>query len=484
MFKNIIYKKKDVIIAFGFAFALMIWLLHSSSTMGVDFGGDVTDIWKTISSFYSGNIQPSYVLYKGFLSVYPYVWLYELSNFFGLSSWFFIKLFHCVLFSYVSAVGFPFIISKLLKVDVKFWRRILVIFLMFILWKPNSALQSMMIDLPALTFFILSVSAALKIAENKLKTNKAFFIYTGIIMGLASTYTGQYLPAIVLLVIYVLANLFSKESLKSTAKKITVIFPVALLFIGIMIPRVYNVYFEKTVVNTMRENGARIPSSKDWTDIGLGQAKRRYNLIWESTIPNHRSLAIIKQDKGADYENFAENGVYTRKEVCGLIIKHPVDFITSWCNGFLLTVSMRGQHRSVLCLFTSYTALFLALYAIFKRCKTLKEFFSKEILIVLGFISTSLVTCLMHFEPRYVMAFQGLFLSAAFLDNILWDGVKNFIAWAKKLFSKTDHVNLKSTKFPYPFAIYVLFVIMCFTNYAALIENVGVDPSILFNWIY
>ena len=54
--------------------------------MGVGYGGDVTDIWETITSFYSGNIYPSYVLYKGILSVYPYVWFYELSKIFVVGS--------------------------------------------------------------------------------------------------------------------------------------------------------------------------------------------------------------------------------------------------------------------------------------------------------------------------------------------------------------------------------------------------------------
>jgi len=106
------------------------------------------------------------------------------------------------------------------------------------------------------------------------------------------------------------------------------------LFSGIMIPRAYDNHFERTIVNSMRENGAFIPKGIEWAELGIGQAKRRYNLFWEPTIPNHRSLAIIKQDKGNEYENFAGNGVYKKEEVLYLILKHPVDFITSWCNVF------------------------------------------------------------------------------------------------------------------------------------------------------
>lgn len=488
MYKNIacaINRQKYVIISFCFAFSLMVWLLRSSHSMGVGRGGDVTDIWKTITSFYSGNIQPSYVLYKGFLSIYPYVWFYELSKFFGLNSWFFIKLFHCFLFSYISAVGFPYIISKLLKIEIKFWRRILVIFLMFILWKPNHALQDMMIDLWSLTLFILAVSIALKLLENKIKTFTCVSFFAGLVLGTASLGSGQYFLPVVILIVALLINLFSKENIKNVSKKFILIIYAIMMVVGVMVPKAYDVHFEKTVVDPMREDGANIIPSKVWLDIGLGLAKRRYNLFWEPTIPNHRSLSIIKQDKGDDYESFIQNEmIYSKRELIDLIRKHPVDFVTSWCNGLFLTVSMHGEHRSILCLLISYTALFLSLYAVFKRCKKLKDIFSVKLLIVLSFISVTIAPCINHLELRYVMAFQGLFLSAAFLDHIIWNGIKNFLLWIKSLFSRTASMNLKNINIPYSFVIYVLFIIMCFSNYAALIENVGVDPSILFSWIY
>lgn len=484
MVKKIIYKNKDIIISFLFAFSLMLWLFTSNTTMGLGYSGDVSDIWKTVTSFYSENIYPSYVLYKGFLSVYPYVWFYELSKFFNLGSFFFIKIFHCCLFSYISAIGFPFIVSKLLKIEIKFWRRILLIFLMFILWKPNGALQYMMIDLWSLFLFVLAVITVLKLSEMNLEHHKIFTALTGLILGFASLGSGQYFLPTIFLILYVLVNKFLPFDMKKFSKKSTIILSLVILFGGIMLPRAYDSHFEKTIVNPMRENGASIPKGITWVELEIGQAKRRYNLFWEPTIPNNRSLAIIKQDKGDNYEKFAKDGIYTKEEVLSLILKHPIDFITSWCNGFLLTISMHGEHRSILCLFISYTALFLALYAIFKRCKNLKDILSAKTLITLSFISIIIAPCLNHFEARYVIAFQGLFLSVALLDNTLWEKLKCFKSFLKKLFSKSEYTNLKKLKIPYSFVIYVIFVFMCFTNYAALIENVGVDPSILFNWIY
>ena len=42
--------------------------------------GDAADIWKTIKTYYTDDVYGSYVLYKGLLSIYPYVWLYKLAQ--------------------------------------------------------------------------------------------------------------------------------------------------------------------------------------------------------------------------------------------------------------------------------------------------------------------------------------------------------------------------------------------------------------------
>jgi len=480
-------KKIAIMGSFLFAFILMAWMIDPLPDMLLG-GGDVTDIWKTITSFYSGNIQPSYVLYKGFLSVYPYVWFYKLSSVLSMSPWFFMKLYHCILFAYVSAIGFPFIISKLLKIEIKFWRRILVIIAFFIFWKSNNALQQIMIDLPALTFFVLSVSAALKIGEKKLKTPKLYFIYTGIVMGLASTFTGQYMPALIIIFIYIIINMFRKRGVEKKHAALLSLLAISLIIIGVSVPRAYNQHFEKTIVNELRSEGAWIPSASDWSKLGIRRLKRNYTLFSVATIPSNRTLAIIKDDKKEGYEEFFNSyDGYTNAEIKQLILKHPVDFITTWCNGLLLSVSLNNNQNSVVYLFLSYSLLFISLYIIFKRIRITKDLFSTNTLIVIAFLCCSLVTCLMHLEMRYVMAFQGLYIAAAILEGTMWNTVKSIGGLVKECIEKRSiklfFSTIKNSKFPWTFVIYLVFVIMCFMNYAALLENCGPDPaSILFKY--
>lgn len=486
---NFIYQKRGQIIAFVFTMCITLFTLLPQKDMLLG-GGDVSDIWKTISSFYSSNVEPSYVLYKGFLSIYPYVWLVKLSQLIGMGDWFLLKIFHSVLFSSIVAIGVPYILSNLLKIDIKLWRRLLFCGLGFILWKSTGIIQTIMIDLPSLFFFIFSACAALKIANNYKTVCKFYFFYAGLMFGCASLYTGQYKPSIAVLILFVIISMFYKKIRENKGRIISMILCLFLLCTGYSIPKAYNVHFENTFVQQFKDQGVNIMDSEDWTKTGLAQAKRRYTMFWGPTIINQRSLSIIAEDKGENYDDFIKfmdaGGGYSTIELVKLIIKHPVDFITSWCNGFLLTVSMNGNSNRISFLLISYTSLFASLFILFKRWKTFRGVFVKETLFIIAFVIPSLVTCVFHFEPRYVIAMQSLFLGAAIYDDTFWNIFKqafNLIkecASQKSLRPMVDKFN--HARFPYVFVLYCIFVVMCFTNYAAIYETYGADPSILFKW--
>jgi len=78
-------------------------------------GGDANSIWLTISTFKNAQPISSYVLYKGFLAIYPYVWLRDLAITLGLNDFFFIKIYHALLFSFAAGFGVPKIISNILN---------------------------------------------------------------------------------------------------------------------------------------------------------------------------------------------------------------------------------------------------------------------------------------------------------------------------------------------------------------------------------
>ena len=490
---NYIYEKRGQIISFLVTFVLCMRVLLPQEDMLQGYG-DVADIWKTISSFYSSNVEPSYVLYKGFLSVYPYVWLVKISQMLGMGDWFLLKIFHSVLFSCVVSIGVPFVVSKLFHIQIKPWRRILLCVLGFYLWNGTKVIQTIMIDLPSLFLFVFSVCAAIKIAEQYKTINKLYFLYAGLLFGCACQYTGQYAPSITLLLIFVLVAMFYKKVKEYKGKLVPVLVSVLLLFVGFTIPKAYNHHFENTFVQQFRDDGVWIGDSEFWTDLAISQAKRRYTMFWGPTIMNQRTLAMIMEDKGEEYECFVESLNYSigysKKDVLKLVIKHPVDFVTSWCNGFLLTVSMNGNdylvYNRVSFLLISYTTLFMTLYILFRQWKTLKGVFVKETYIIIAFVLPALVTCVTHFEPRYVIAMQSLILGTAIYHDTFWNIFKDSFALLKQCVVQRSIQPLvqifNTAKFPYTFVLYCVFVVMCFSNYAAIYETFGADNSILFQW--
>ena len=128
----------------------------------------------------------------------------------------------------------------------------------------------------------------------------------------------------------------------------------------------------------------------------------------------------------------------------------------------------------------------IAVFVLFKHWKTLKGVFVKETFLIISFVFPALVTCATHFEPRYVVAMQSLIVGTAICHDTFWNIFKDIFAIIKEC--KTQHSMqpiiqvFNEAKFPYVFVLYCVFVVMCFSNYAAIYETYGADPVILFKW--
>lgn len=71
--------KYKIFLLFIFVFLMFfLWLFPQQDLLGGS--GDSNSIWQAIISYFSNKPVTSYVMYKGILSVYPYVWLYRLSQ--------------------------------------------------------------------------------------------------------------------------------------------------------------------------------------------------------------------------------------------------------------------------------------------------------------------------------------------------------------------------------------------------------------------
>lgn len=470
------------------AFILMAAFLKTTGSMANN-SGDAASIWETIRSFPTGKIIPSYVLYKGFVSVYPYVWFYQLSSFFNLNEFFFVKLFYCILFAYIAAVGFPYLIENLLHIQAKNWRKALLIIILLWLWHDNVAMTQLAVDLPSLACFVLLVNSALRITRQSKEHMYRRVIYTGILLGLNLCSSGQYTLSTIVVLIYILIKIISYNITKK-AKRFSSFLVVSILLMGMTAVYTYNNHFDRNIVDPLRAEGAWIPPGKTWLEIGFTRLMGVQRIGVGMTLPDNRGIVILKDIYGEQFEDAYKDITdgkigFSVLEYLQLALRYPFDFLSRYVNRLFLALTPDGGSPSISRLFVSYTLIFCSFLSIYKRCKTVKQFFSTEIILVLSFLCAIAAPIVLTIELRYAMQIQGFIYAVGLLDDQLWKGLKNIGCFCKGIVIKPQQSVQKLEEVPlsYTSILYIVFVIFCFIHIATIYETVGNDTvNILFKF--
>lgn len=468
---------------------IFICIYMQSFDSMIDISGDAASIWQTIKSYFTGEMVPSYVLYKGFASVYPYNWLYELSNVVGVDEFYFIKLFHAIIFTYVATIGIPNIIKQITKKETKPYRIMLLSIILFWFWEPSYALSQLMIDLPSLGYYILLVNSVLKIAEGK--KNIFSYIFSGLLAGLCLCLSGQYSIAVLLLIVFLLIKSFNKNILKNFKQSAKVFMLLSIFFVCLGSVKYTNFIFEKNVTNVLRENGASIPTGEEWLQRGYFRLMDTYRIATGTELKDNRGYAIEKdffdpEGKGFNERHtLIENGgvSITTKQYLYLVSKYPADFAMKYVNRIFVALSPDGGLFKFYPLFVAYSLFFITWIILIKNVKNMKQFFSPNILIVLSFIMAIAALLVLQVEMRTVMQIQGLIYGFAILSDDFWNAIKKIGQSIKQLFVEKSLTILHDVKIPYVFLIYILFMFFCFTHMGTLYEANGINSNtILINF--
>ena len=466
---------------FIFASVLYLIFIYPSPDM-ISQSGDSQSIWATITTFYTDDIASSYVLYKGFLSVYPYVWLYKLSIVFQTDAFFFIKIYQSILFGYLSGVGLPYLVQSFLSIRTTLWQRILLIVLLLWIWAFNTSLTMISVDLPSLVVLVTGSNIALRISKQTFKFRYLNYIYAGVVLGLGLCFSGQYIIATFCILLYIIIQTLSSKTRKNVSKKVIIAISVICIIAGFAPVKMYNTYFEKSFVDPMRQSGEWIPTGMDWI-VGTAMHKMTFQKYGsDAMIQDNRGTAIIKELEGDNFDNAYNaivNGAYpvNAKMYLGLIQKHPIDFISRWCNRLFLGMSPDDASRSVTHLFVNYTLIYFALFEIKKRCRLTIDIINAKSLIPLAFFSAVLIPCFLHVEMRYFIPLQGFVYAVAVLCPTLWTEIGHAIKGILECIKGKSLTPLKSSKFPYKFTLYFLFIVICFSHFAALYDVMGAIPN-------
>ena len=464
--------------AFKYWPAVFAFVLIAVSFKGVNMiaiGGDADSIWQSIMSMANGEkMVPSYVMYKGFFSVYPYVWLVQLGHLLGFSEFFFVKIFHCILFTYATSIGFPKVYGHLTNKSAKSWRVALFILIVFLLWGPNYAFWYVMIDLPCLVYFLLFVNSAFAFTKLKGRISIGRFLYTGVLFGINIGFAGQYKAAAFAVLLYVIIKLFPKKYFLS-AKKIGLAFLSLFIVLAGTFGIIYNKYcFETNVVDVLREEGASIPDSNQWLEANLESREIDQRDFSQSDVPNIRDTTIQQkmEDDGtlADYDG---RNTTLKDYIFERLLRFPMDYLVTYGSKLFMILSPTQGTLNFAALFTGYTLLFVAIVIFFKRCKTIRNFFSTKTLMCFAFLLAVAPCIVMRLEFRYVMQLEGLIYAIALFDDVLWDGFMTFGKTVVTTFKSKSFKTISQYALPKTFFKYLLFLVICFSFIAALNDISG-----------
>ena len=473
---------------FILSFALVTTYIAGISPISIS--GDAQSIWQSIVGIANGTPVASYVMYKGIMSCYPYVWFYQLSKLLRLSDFFFFKLYHGILFAYVTTIAVPCVVEYLFRKRPRVWQIFLFSVTVFVLWKPTLAFDQLMVDLPCCSFFFFAIHMAIHLK----KLHKGYCI-TALVAGLAcgfnSTASGQYNLAMLCILLFSLVQIMGEKKW-GISKKRRLIYILTLL-IGYAIPYVLNGMFVANVVNPLRNNGVWIPNGEFWLQRGL-----LYKLPYVEAYPfrhNARGIAILEGIYGsAEAANAvwtaaaaaAQTGVtgigWTIPEWFAAFARYPLDFLVLILDKAFICVTTDAMNGNLGHLLVGYTLLYLALVQMLKYTSKIKNVFQRKSLLVISALLTILPSVVMTVEPRNIISLQGLIFGTALMGPVLESGEKKIISISHKLANREiNKTDISNCAFPWALLVGIFFVWVCFAHYGDLMAHTYSGIDLLFN---
>lgn len=461
-------KKQTYQNAFLFLLAFAIIAVYISPLSPISASGDAASIWAHIVSMDTGAPIGSYVLYKGMFSVYPYRWFYVWSKVFGLSEFFFVKLYHCLLFSYVTAIGIPAIYTRLTGKKIKFALRFVLIVVCFLLWRSTYALSQMMVDLPSAALFIATVSNALAISKTQPTHRSLRFVFVGLLCGIGLCFSGQYSLATLCIIIYIVLTEWKTTNRASK-------FSIVLACVAMVMPVVANNYYLHTVVQGLVDNGAWIPSGGEWLMRSLTLMITRYSEFTPiGVLESSRGVSVLTSFAGQEYCESIMAGVNANFLTWGELLKmwltHLPDMLMIWFNRLFLALSPDNGCQSIPHLFLFYTCIFMCLYQLHQKVRRVNEIFQRDTLIFLAFLMSVLVPCALRIEMRLTISIQAIILCFGLLNDQIWGSVWSSVKNAIVSIIKAGKNGLAEKQINYTVLRYLLFMLMCFMIYSLLRE--------------
>lgn len=478
------HQKQGIWAIFLLAAALIVIDVVQLGSM-VSRSGDAADIWKTIKSFRSEEIYPSYVMYKGFFSIYPYVWLYELAELLSLNDFFFIMCYHAALFGYITVVGIPVMAERLTGYRAKLWQRAAVVLVLYWFWDRYRVLTQIMVDLPSCAFFIMSIHCAVKLEENTGWKRCLFAAMTGFLCGICANISGQYSISSICIMVFAGIALWKSASVNN--KKLTV-FSVAALILAMTIAKFLNIWFEARILTPIRESGVYIATGQAWMERALFYMLDIGRKFYGPDLADPRGNAIVMNIYGTEEGTLllekAAMGVYgwSIPEYFKAFFKYPIDFIMLYLNRFMIMISDDSGKSLLRSLLASYTMIYLSAVTCITRLKKMSDIVSAKFWLVLGTLASIIPSLVMCIEIRVTISVQALFYGVALAGPILPQIGKNVVDIYRQCKQDKSLHSLSQHNFPWGIVGWLIFCLICLAYFGSICAGSGLGEKMLYRW--
>lgn len=469
----------------AFSYLLVkLWVLGSMVTIS----NDAASIWQTIRSFYTENIAPSYLLYKGFASVYPYVWLYQLALIFGVNEFFFVMAYHALLFAYITVIGVPALVKELTGYETWLWQKVALIIVFYWYWNRWYALSQLVVDLPSCAFFLLSIQCAAGISRSSGYRQYGLAAATGLLCGLCANISGQYSVAALCVMIFAAVKLWNGQPLFFGRKKPAgFLVSAGLLFVAMASVKFLNNQFYATVVQPLLDAGHNIAPAKSWMERGMIYMLDIGRLFYGPQLYDDRGHQIIMSlygvEEGTRLLQLAEAGRYGWRipDYFRAFFQHPIDFLVIYLNRLIVMISDDCGNSSLRSLLPGYTMIYLSFLTGIRHIKGLRDFFCLKLWLVLAVFATVIPLFVLTVEPRYTLSLQALLFGVALAGPIVPRIIGSTAKTIRQL--QEEKISCLLDK-PFPWALlgWVVFCAGCLAYFGAICAASNMGTSLLYHW--
>lgn len=472
--KKILLNKYFIFIV---AFTIMfIYLLPLSDLTGGT--SDAAESINVIKTFFATNKYHSYVMYKGIYAFLPGVLCYNIANCLNISWLLLMKIFHSLGFAYISTIGMPYLIEHLFNKKSTIIQKYIFILLFFIMEFENFVYIS--VDFCSAALLILCINSIIKIISEK-ETKLKRIIITGLLLGICTCLSGQFLPSAVVLIIYFLYLIIKKNIYN---KKTIIVLFLFLFIFSLLITKGIDKLYEAKVITPYRESGNWLPTGSEW--ISSGFTANMLIVNYPRMLPDNLGLGLI-QKENIDYDRAyrGEAIFHSKRDMISMILKYPALFCIRWTERLYLGLINDNSNYVVKprpgSLLLNIIFMTTVVYAFWLECKNkfkkISNIFSFDMLIIISFILSALVPSIGHVENRYYLAMRTLILGVFCLSPYL-PRVVNSI---RDFFKKYKNETILNYKINYNVVTYFIFVVLSVLIYAALYQNFEPNTFFMYN---